>query len=83
MGSVFIFDREEGNSAVSRIVGSDLYVGNNPSVQDNLRCNANPKMTGMYSCDGKVGTYLGVYNPAGDYGNICRIQAFSLKANDF
>jgi hypothetical protein len=39
----------------------------------------------MYNCGGKVGRYLGIYNSESSdgYGNICRIQAWSIKANDF
>ena len=56
-----IINREENFGHL--IVGSDLYVGDNSLPYLNTACGAMPKSTGVYSCGGKVGRYLGLFRP--------------------
>jgi hypothetical protein len=80
ISSVFIINREDGWDY--RIIGFDLYVGNNPLPKLNVACGANPMSSGVYSCGGKLGNYLGIYRPAAsDYLNINQIRAYSYEAN--
>jgi hypothetical protein len=83
--SVFLFNSEFRTDWALRIIGTDLFVGNDPDVSNNERCFANPTATGMYSCGGRVGTYIGLKKLEGQpsFGHICRILAYSLKPNDF
>ncbi len=46
-----------------RIIGSDLYVGDNSLPNLNTACGANPQSSGVYSCGGKIGRYLGIFKP--------------------
>ena len=58
--TVMIINREDYNTQ-DRIIGSDLKVGDY-SQQPNLNsaCGANPQSSGVYSCGGKIGRYLGL-----------------------
>ena len=60
-----------------------MYVGNDPLPSNNTPCNANPQRSGVFSCGGKVGFYLGLYKPVSDYMNICEIRAYSWTANSY
>ena len=44
-----------------RIIGSDLYVGNDPLPINNVACLASPQDSGLFSCGGKQGRYIGLY----------------------
>ncbi|MFN9903174.1 MAG: hypothetical protein ACK55Z_31260 [bacterium] len=57
--TVMIINRED--CCDGRIVGTDLYVGDNSLPYLNTPCGALPKSSGVYSCDGKIGKYLGLY----------------------
>ncbi len=52
---VMIINREDYAITAARIVGSDLYVGDSSSPQNNSKCNAMPQSSGVYSCGGKIG----------------------------
>ena len=52
---VMIINRETNAINAARIVGSDLYVGDSSSPQNNTKCNAMPQSSGVYSCGGKIG----------------------------
>lgn len=57
--TVMIINREDTQSG--RIVGSDLRVGDNDDQPNlNLACGADPESSGVYSCGGKIGRYLGL-----------------------
>ena len=56
---VMIVSREE--CCIERLNGTDLYVGDSTMPGLNTPCGANPTSTGVYSCGGKVGKYLGIY----------------------
>ena len=57
--TVMIIDRETIN-LTGRLIGSDLKVGNNINPNSNTACGAYPKSSGVYSCEGKIGRYLGL-----------------------
>jgi len=82
---VFIYNREDHDTSIYRIVGSNLFIGDSSSILDNRSCGANINSTGMFNCGGRVGKYLGIhnYNSGEGFGHICRIQAWSIKANNF
>jgi hypothetical protein len=54
-----IINRED--SYIDRILGTDLYVGNSSEPYLNTPCGANPTTSGVYTCGGKIGRYLGIY----------------------
>jgi hypothetical protein len=56
-----IINREDNQFARNRIIGSDLYVGNSSEPYLNTPCGANPTSSGVYSCGGKIGRFLGIY----------------------
>ena len=72
-----------------RILYTDLYVGDNSLPYENTPCGANPESSGVYSCGGKIGKYLGIYkNSVPDYLgtyilNISQIRAYSYTANAY
>jgi hypothetical protein len=53
-----IINREDWGAG--RIIGSDLHVGDNSLPNLNEACGANPQSSGVYSCGGKIGRYLGL-----------------------
>jgi len=73
--TVIIVNRED--MVPERIIGSDLYVGDNILPYLNTACGANPRSSGVYSCDGKIGRYLGLYKPSIEVLNISQIRAYS------
>ena len=50
----------EVDGEVDRIIGTDLYVGDKSLPYENTPCGANPESSGVYSCGGKIGQYLGI-----------------------
>ena len=87
--SVIFINREDNintctNICEFRITGADLYVGNDPVSTKNVPCNAKPVSSGIFSCEGLVGKYLGIGNPsATDYLNISQIRAYSYVVNGY
>ena len=57
--TVMIIYREDGSE--NRIIDTDLYVGDNSLPFLNTPCGAPPLSSGVYSCGGKIGKYLGLY----------------------
>ena len=57
---VMIINFELPYDAKFNIIGSDLHVGDNEEPNLNTPCGADPKSSGVYSCGGKVGKYLGI-----------------------
>ena len=80
---VMIINREDWSGFANRIVGSDLYVGDSSSPQNNTKCNVMPQSSGVYSCGGKIGYYLGIYNSYRVITNISQIRAYSYTANAY
>jgi hypothetical protein len=76
-----IINREDCCS--SRIISSDLRVGNYGLPVNNTPCGANPTSSGVYSCDGKIGRYLGIYKTIVDAFNISQIRAYPYNANSY
>ena len=89
--TVYIVNREGGTCGnptstlcADRIIGNDLYVGDDPKPYNNVKCNANPTTSGYFYCGGLVGTYLGLYkNTETSPNNICQIRAYSWKPNNY
>ena len=82
--TVMIINREDGATNAARIIGSDLYVGNNSLPYLNTACGAMPQATGVYSCGGKIGRYLGLYKPSTATPlNISQIRAYAYIANHY
>jgi len=71
------------NDVEGRIKGSDLYVGDNSLPYQNTPCGANPQSSGVYSCGGKIGRYLGIYKKVQYYLNISQIRAYSYTQNAY
>lgn len=70
--AVIIINEEDLNGSYNDfIIGNDLYVGNHATPNLNKKCNANPLRSGVYSCKGLVGTYLGIYKSTDTYNNLC------------
>ena len=60
----------------------DLYVGDDPVTLNNTPCNANPTSSGVWSCGGLQGKYLGIGKLiATEYLNIAQIRAYSYVLN--
>ena len=83
--TVIIINREtsDGDVAETRIYGSDLYVGFDPLPKNNFACGATPQGSGEFSCGGKMGRYLGLYELSTSCCNtslnISQIRAYSYK----
>jgi len=58
-------------------------VGDSPLPINNIACSANPRASGVYSCGGKVGRYLGMYKNYKEAITLCQIRAYSYKANGY
>ncbi len=63
-------------------------MGDNSLPYLNTACGAMPLSSGVYSCGGKIGKYLGIYkNKLDAYGNralnISQIRAYSYTANAY
>jgi len=78
--SVILINRETGGNT-SSIVGTDFWVGYNANPLSNVRCNANPTSTGVYSCNGLVGNYLGIGQDISKYLCLSQIRAYSYVLN--
>ena len=78
---VMIVSRED--CCIERLIGTDLYVGDSHIAGNNTPCGANPTSTGVYSCGGKVGKYLGIYKNIKENLNISQIRAYSYAANAY
>ena len=81
--TIMIINRDENVPIADRIIGSDFYVGDNSIAMNNTPCGANPQGSGVYSCGGKVGQYLGLVKSNYDFINICQIRAYSYAANSY
>jgi len=66
--TVMIINREDYGEY--RIIGSDLKVGDNINPNLNTACGENPQSSGVYSCGGKIGRYLGLVKPTTEHLNI-------------
>jgi len=61
-----------------------LYVGFDPLTLNNVPCNANPTGTGVYSCGGLIGTYIGIGKTgATDRIAFSEIRAYSYTLNGY
>ena len=84
-----IINREDYVGGANRIIGTDLYVGDNSLPYLNTPCGANPQSSGVYSCGGKIGRYLGIYKNFAPENvgtlvlNISQIRAYSYTANAY
>ena len=67
--TVIIINREDHNTQ-DRIIGSDLKVGDYSQPNLNTACGENPRSSGVYSCGGKIGRYLGLVKPGYEILNI-------------
>ena len=65
------------------IKGSDLHVGDNIKPNLNTACGADPQFSGVYSCGGKIGRYLGLVKNNHQDLNISQIRAYSYDANAY
>ena len=58
--TIMLINRDEDATVADRIIGSDFYVGDFSIAKNNTPCGANPQASGVYSCGGKIGKYLGL-----------------------
>ena len=81
---VIIINRgwEDAEGQRLRIIGTDLYVGDDTLTLNNTPCNANPTSTGVWSCGGLQGKYLGIGKQSTtDFLSIGQIRAYSYVLN--
>jgi len=81
--TIMLINRNDSAEYAARIIGSDFYVGDNSIAMNNTPCGANPQDSGVYSCGGKIGQYLGLVKSNSDIINICQIRAYSYAANSY
>ena len=58
--TIMLINRDDVATYAAKIIGTDFYVGDNSIAKNNTPCGANPQGSGVYSCGGRVGQYLGL-----------------------
>lgn len=64
-----------GGSCTDLIKEADLRVGYDPDPALNVACKAGLADSGIFSCGGKVGTYLSIHKASASELSICEIRA--------
>lgn len=81
--SVIVINRE--NCCYNRSQGMDLSVSKSAGYpSDASKCTGQVNGTGVYDCQGKVGTHLGISKAiSSDYINLVEIRAYSYTLNGY